>query len=128
MAVKGILKGLGSFGSGSKEPVVDYGPVAVVTKADSGERLAILDDFEHAGIGWLWATDEEGRLIYISEKAADALDCELPDLLASPLCSLFETDPDDPNEKSDRPLKFQLTARNKIQDLTLRFSPHVAQP
>ncbi len=128
MAVKGILKGLGNFGSASKEPVVDYGSVAVVTKANSGERLAILDDFEHAGIGWLWATDEEGRLIYISEKAADALDCQLPDLLARPLCSLFETDPDDPDEKSDRPLKFQLTARNKIHDLTLRFSPHVAQP
>ena len=36
---------------------------AVITPADINRRLEILDDFEHAGIGWLWATDAQGRLI-----------------------------------------------------------------
>jgi hypothetical protein len=33
---------------------------------------------------------------------------------------LFETDPDNPDEKSDRPLNFQINARSKIHDQTVR--------
>jgi hypothetical protein len=32
----------------------------VVTAADTRRRLQILDDFEQAGIGWIWATDAQG--------------------------------------------------------------------
>ncbi|MEP7348820.1 MAG: EAL domain-containing protein [Sphingorhabdus sp.] len=89
---------------------------------DVNRRLEVIDDFEHAGIGWLWATDSEARLIYISENAAEKLNRPIEELLAQPLLKLFETDPDTPSEKSDRPLKFQLTARNKIIDLAVRLT------
>jgi hypothetical protein len=51
---------------------------AVITPANTNLRLEILDDFEHAGIGWLWATDAQGQLIYISENAAEKLNRPWP--------------------------------------------------
>ena len=105
----------------------NYGSVAVIRPADAKRRLEVLDDFEQAGIGWLWATDAEARLIYISENAAEKLDRSIEELLAKPLISLFETDPDDPDNRSGRPLNFQLNARNKITDLTVRLTLATAE-
>jgi diguanylate cyclase (GGDEF)-like protein len=93
----------------------------VITAANSAGRLKVLDDFEQAGIVWIWATDAEGRLIYISESAGERLERPMLDLLGHPLIELFETDPDNPGERSDRPLKFQLSARNKLSGLVMRF-------
>ena len=100
----------------------DGGAASVISPGDTSRRLQILDDFEQAGIGWLWATDAKGRLIYISEKAAEKLQQPMEALLAQPLTSLFETDAHNAGERSERPLNFQLTARNKIIDQTVRFA------
>ena len=97
-------------------------PAGIITAADAARRLEVLDDFEQAGIGWIWATDSENRLIYISESAAKKLGRPVDDLRGRPLIQLFETDPDNPDERSDRPLKFQLSVRNKLTDLVLRFA------
>ena len=78
------------------------------------DRIRILDQFEQAGIGWIWASDAEGRLIYLSEGASGALGRSAEDLVGQPLVSLFETDPDNPDERSDRPFNFQLNARSKV--------------
>ena len=122
MAVGRLFRGL-TGNSGEQSPaLVDYGSVAVIRPLDAKRRLEVLDDFERAGIGWLWATDAEARLIYISENAAEKLDRSIEELLAKPLISLFETDPDDPDNRSGRPLNFQLNARNRITDLTVRLT------
>ncbi len=122
MAVGRLFRGL-TGSSGEQSPAhVDYGSVAVIRPTDAKRRLEVLNDFEQAGIGWLWATDAEARLIYISENAAEKLDRSIEELLAKPLISLFETDPDDPDNRSGRPLNFQLNARNKITDLTVRLT------
>lgn len=120
MAVKRLFQGLTGLGAGGSGSSADYGSVGVILPGDAARRLEVLDDFEQAGIGWLWATDAEGRLIYISENAVQKLDQPITKLLAQPLLSLFETDPDNP-EKSDRPLNFQLRAHNKIVDQTVRL-------
>jgi len=101
---------------------VDYGAVSVITQSDSSRRLEVLDDFEKAGFSWLWATDSEGRLIYISHSAAEKLKLPIEELLARPIVDLFETDPDNPDERSERPFKFQLGARSKLSDLVVRFA------
>ena len=98
-----LFKGLSVLTSGDS---AGRGSVAVITQADTARRIEILDDFEHAGIGWLWATDSEARLIYISESAAEKLDRPIGDLLGQPLVKLFETDSNNASERSDRPLKF----------------------
>lgn len=99
----------------------DSSRVAVVTARDAARRLELLDDFEQAGIGWIWATDDQGRLIYMSENAALQLGQPVEQLLAQSLSDLFEIDPENPTAKSDRPLKFQLAAHKKIADLVVRF-------
>jgi diguanylate cyclase (GGDEF)-like protein len=119
MAVRSLLKGL-TGGSSAAAEGVDYGAVAVIRPGDAARRLKVLDEFEQAGIGWIWATDPEGRLIYLSETASEKLGKPIDEMLAQPLVTLFETDPDNPDERSGRPLNFQLNARSKIQDLTVR--------
>ncbi|HSQ96860.1 MAG TPA: EAL domain-containing protein [Croceibacterium sp.] len=102
-------------------------PAGVITAADSAARLGVLDDFEQAGIGWIWATDADNRLIYISESAGEKVGRPVLELLGHPLIELFETDPDNPDDRSDRPLKFQLSARNKLSDLIMRITLPAAQ-
>ncbi len=90
--------------------------------ADPEMRARILDEFERAGIGWVWATDRAGQLLYLSDNARQKLDREMETLLGHPLETLFEVDEEDPDQRSSRPLKFQLRARNKIQDQIVRFA------
>ena len=65
MAVRGILRGLTGGSANAADAEAVRGGAAVVSPGDSARRLQILDDFEHAGIGWIWATDAHGRLIYL---------------------------------------------------------------
>jgi diguanylate cyclase (GGDEF)-like protein len=120
MAVRGILRGLTGGSSSAALADAEPGGAAVVAPGDNARRLQILDDFEHAGIGWIWATDAQGRLIYLSDNAAEKLGKPTSELLAQPLVALFETDPDNPDERSDRPLNLRLNSRSKIHDLTVR--------
>ena len=119
MELSSFFRGRQSSAEGGSEA---NAPAGVITAADSAARLEVLDDFEQAGIGWIWATDAENRLIYISESAGAKLARPVLELLGHPLIELFETDPDNPDERSDRPLKFQLSARNKLTDLIMRFA------
>ena len=111
MAVANIFKGIAG---GPRKP-------AGVSRVDMTLRLEVLEDFENAGTGWLWATDAAGHLIYISEHAAAKLDCPLEELLAQPLATLFEPDLED-SDSSGRSLNFRLTARNRIVDTPVRFA------
>jgi diguanylate cyclase (GGDEF)-like protein/PAS domain S-box-containing protein len=114
MAVRDIFKGLaGSSESDSPAPKGAFAPA---------RRMEVLDDFEQAGIGWIWASDAEGRLIYLSAPAFEKAGLTPDELLGQPLVAMFEIDPDNPDEKSDRPFNFQLNARGKIHDLTVRMT------
>ena len=124
MAVRNLFRGFGDRSPAAEAGnAPQFGEVGVILPGDLKRRLEVLEDFEQAGIGWLWASDAEGRLIYISENAVQKLEQPLENLLAQSLTTLFETDPYNPGERSDRPLAFQLSARNKIIDLTVRFAP-----
>ncbi|GAA0479903.1 hypothetical protein GCM10009096_22330 [Parasphingorhabdus litoris] len=115
MAVKGLLKAFSNDSAG--------GPASVASSEIQAKRLEVLDDFEQAGINWLWATDAEGRFAYLSEKAAENLNMPISEILNQPFTSLFENDPDNPDEKSDRPLHYQLSRRSKLHDLVVRRVP-----
>ncbi len=119
--MRSILRGLtgGNAGGAEAEPYFD---ASAIGPADAARRLQILDDFEQAGIGWIWATDPECRLMYLSANAGEKLGRPAAELLGHPLTALFETDPDNPDEKSDRPLNFQLNARSKLHDLVVRVA------
>jgi diguanylate cyclase (GGDEF)-like protein len=119
--VSSLFSGLGSKMLGSSGRVGHDGPVDVIRATDTKRRLELLDDFEQAAVGWLWATDADGRLIYISESAGERLKVPLEELLGKPLAALFETDPDDPDAQSDRPFKFKLSIKARINALTVRL-------
>src|SRR5690606_28922867 len=116
MAVLNILRGLNGERAGHRIDAAANGAFA------AADRLRILDEYEQAGIGWIWATDADGCLCYLSQSGSDELGMPLAGLLGQPLHALFETDPDNPDERSDRPLNFQLNARSKIHDLTVRVA------
>jgi diguanylate cyclase (GGDEF)-like protein/PAS domain S-box-containing protein len=87
-------------------------------------RLALLDDFEQADLGWFWATDAECRLIYLSHNAATQFEQAAEQLVGRPLSELFIIDHDceEQNGRTQRPLPFLLRARNSIADLEIRIA------
>ncbi|MGN6496231.1 MAG: putative bifunctional diguanylate cyclase/phosphodiesterase, partial [Tsuneonella sp.] len=103
-------------GGESAEPLRAPGPI------DSKARLELLDQFEDAGLGWFWATDAEGRLIYLSNSATRQLGRDPGSLNGSALSSLFILDKNDDSEKAERPLAFLLSARNTIHELPVRIA------
>lgn len=94
----------------------------IIGPGDTARRLEVLEDIEHAGIGWIWASDADGRLIYLTKGACEKLPVERDEVLGQQLPDLFETDPDNPDGGTARPLKFQLKAHNKLHDLVVRFA------
>ena len=121
--VRGLLRNITGYAADATEAAPRTGSNAVVRAGDDASRLALLDDFEEAGIGWIWASDAEGRLIYLSASAAEKLGQPLDALLAQPLTALFESDTQNPDGQTGRPLNFQLAARNRISDMVVRFVP-----
>jgi len=115
MAVKNLLKGW-STARAPEAPGAD----------DTARRLALFEDIERASTGWFWATDRDGRLSYISPGALLRFGCDPAALLGKPVTALFETDPDDPGERSGRPLQFLLGSHARLADITVRLVPTLA--
>ena len=109
---------------------VDTGE-AVITRVDNGAdsalRLRVLDEYEQAGTGWIWASDADGNLIYISSKAGEALDAPHDALLGQPILSLFRLEESGEKDSARRPLNFRLSARNKLRDIVVRVMPDVLE-
>lgn len=110
MATKSFLR---SFSSKS-EPPEKAPPVGDL-------RMRVLDEFDKAGIGWIWATDSSGKLIYLADRAIERLGCSKDELIGQPIEDIFEIDQNSA-ESSGRSLKFQIKARNKIRDQVVLFS------
>ena len=90
---------------------------------DAAHRLAVFEDIERTVSGWFWASDAAGHLSYISPAACDRFGVSADQLLGQPFTGLFETDPDNPGERSDRPLTFQFGAHARLCDVTVRLVP-----
>jgi diguanylate cyclase (GGDEF)-like protein/PAS domain S-box-containing protein len=114
MAVQNLFRSLGNRGA-------DIGDAGAVAALDARRRLELLDDFERAAMGWFWASDKDGMITYMSASAVEQLGMAMDEVLGRPLVAIFEADPDDPDQKSDRPFKFQLSSRSKINELTVRI-------
>ena len=116
MVMRGMLRNLGARGTGSSRAsgAGDNAPII-----DERQRLAMLDAFEEEEIGWFWATDSENRLIYLSPSAARRFAADR-EVLGQALCTGVVSVPSEGEERSERPLSFLLSARNKFADLSVR--------
>ncbi len=116
--MKNLLKGWSHQGKSTRAGHdVPGAPDAAV----AAHRLAVFEDIERAGSGWFWASDASGRLSYISPTACERFGVPLQALHGQPFTGLFETDPDNPGERSGRPLQFQLGAHARLSDVTVRL-------
>ncbi|MDE1468330.1 putative bifunctional diguanylate cyclase/phosphodiesterase [Aurantiacibacter sp. D1-12] len=119
MGVRGMFKNLGGQGA---EPIsVPDAEAAArkISKVDAKERLEMLDAFEAAGIAWLWATDPEGNLIYLSDSAVETFDDKRP-VIGEPLGKLIETVCETESEGRTRPLSFLLSSRTSFVEQPVR--------
>jgi diguanylate cyclase (GGDEF)-like protein/PAS domain S-box-containing protein len=89
---------------------------------DPASRLALLDQFEEAGLGWFWATDAAGTLSYMSSSAAQQIGRTTENIVGTPLSALFLPERDEDDGRAERPLAFQLRARNSIFELPVRLA------
>ena len=97
-------------------------PLCPIDRKDAERRLNLLDSFEESGIGWFWATDAQGRIIYLSDHAIRQIGLTSERVIGQGIASLFSTDPLDDTEGKRRPLGFLLSARNTIADLPVKVA------
>jgi len=110
MGMRGLLRkvGGGIDMSAGVEPMSD------------AQKLALFQTLEESEVAWFWATDDQGRLIYLSPGALARFGKDT-NVLGMPLGSLVETADDTGEFGGERPLSFFMGSRSKIQDLTVRL-------
>ncbi|QIQ88081.1 MAG: EAL domain-containing protein [Erythrobacter sp.] len=100
------------------------GPVAPapIAASDLARRVELLDSLEETGVGWFWASDAEGRMIYCSPAAIAPFDISPTELAARTITQLFEEERKDEGkgEGTARPLKFLLAARGTLGPTPVR--------
>ena len=97
-------------------------PFVPIAHDDTARRVELLDSFEQAGLGWFWATDDTGRLIYLTTSAIETLDREATDMIGAQLTDILTPDLHEDDEREQRPLAFLLSARNTILELPVRVA------
>ncbi|MCT2558150.1 EAL domain-containing protein [Tsuneonella sp. YG55] len=90
--------------------------------SDAASRLALLEQIEEAGLGWFWASDASGALNYLSPSAAQQIGRSTDDIMGTPLSALFLPQRDEDDSRAERPLAFQLRAKNSIFELPVRLA------
>ena len=79
-------------------------------------RPDLLDQIEAVGVGSFWATDEQGRLSYLSPLAMEAFAKAGEDPVGQPFTSVFKEAPLEDGEGPQRTLTFQLRSKSKIEN------------
>ncbi|GGD49419.1 EAL domain-containing protein [Erythrobacter arachoides] len=120
MGVRGMFRTFGGQGADPVRVPDAEAAAAAVPGFREADRLALLDSFEQAGIAWLWATDAESRLTYLSPMAVGQVAGGDP-VIGRPLGTLFETVHDTEHADRTRPLSFLLSARTTFSDLSVRL-------
>ncbi|MDJ0977930.1 MAG: EAL domain-containing protein [Erythrobacter sp.] len=114
MPLKGLLSS-GSAKSAAKSSKWRFKTVPQ-TLSDA-QKVMMLDQLEQSGLGWFWASDEEGHLTYLSPALAERLEIPLEDLIGKPLPDLFDPAT---NERSPKPLSLLLNTHKAFSGLAVQ--------
>jgi diguanylate cyclase (GGDEF)-like protein/PAS domain S-box-containing protein len=91
-------------------------------RRDANRRLELFDTFEESGLGCFWATDDAGRLTYLSQAAVTNIGLDHEALVGVPITDLFSCPEAGSSGAPERPLGFLLSARNTICGLTVKVA------
>ncbi|HSF12777.1 MAG TPA: diguanylate cyclase, partial [Erythrobacter sp.] len=80
------------------------------------DRVAVLGEVEQLGIGMFWATDAEGNLSFLSDRAMQDLGANGEALLGKPLAQLFNDIDLEPGAPAQRSLAFKMKSRSKLEE------------
>jgi diguanylate cyclase (GGDEF)-like protein len=80
------------------------------------KRPDLLDQIETIGVGSFWATDEAGRLSYLSALALEVFAMAGEDPIGMPFTAVFKEAPFEDGEGPQRTLAFQLRSKSKIDN------------
>ncbi len=108
----------GQWAEGVRVPDAEAAVSRMAEYTDT-QRLAFLDSFERSGIAWFWATDDLGRLAYLSPGATECFGENQP-LIGEKLAQLVETVEDSASDHRARPLSFLLSARTSFSEQVVR--------
>ena len=87
--------------------------------AEEHQALLLLRDYEQSGQGWFWSTDAEGRITYISESVAAALERPRQELFGLPFYSLFTVEREE-GDNTARTLPLILSANKSFSELAVK--------
>jgi diguanylate cyclase (GGDEF)-like protein len=84
----------------------------------------VLSEIEEMGIGMFWATDAEGRLTFLSERALDDLGLPAGKLIGEPVTGIFSDIDPEPGAPQQRSISFKLKTRSKIEEHVVAIAPN----
>ena len=114
-----VRPALGRFGGLLKGRSPKALPSPPVEDGDTDLAVRLFCDFERSGGGWFWASDAEGRLIYISPSVPERHGVPREDLIGRAFHSLFVLDRDE-DDRIERTLPLILSARKTFSALPVR--------
>ncbi len=91
-------------------------------KSISGSSSKILGQIEEVGVGFFWASDQSGNLIYLSQQAQESLGDGAESLIGQPLTSAFISTSVDGQSSSARSLNLKIRSQSKIDDLIVEIA------
>ncbi len=80
------------------------------------ERTRVLSDIEELGIGMFWATDSQGNLSFLSQRAMQELGQDAEALIGRQIVNVFNDVEDEHGSSSQRTLSFKLKAHSKVEE------------
>ena len=84
----------------------DGRPHGANQRDNAARRLELLESFEAAGLGCFWATDDAGRVTYLTNTALQKIGRDIEELLGRQLTELFASPTADAEDGPERPLSF----------------------
>ncbi|MCZ8369939.1 MAG: EAL domain-containing protein [Porphyrobacter sp.] len=86
------------------------------TRGVSPDRSVVLGEVEELGIGMFWATDAEGNLAFLSQRALADIGNDDDALIGKPLTDVFKDIEEEHGAATQRSLAFKLKARSKLEE------------
>jgi diguanylate cyclase (GGDEF)-like protein len=91
-------------------------PKGKAPRAQSPDRTVVLGEVEELGIGMFWATDADGNLSFLSQRALADLAMDSDSLIGKPLTHVFQEIDEEDGGPQQRSLAFKLKARSKLEE------------